>query len=187
MNYLIMLGSNMFYGSNGVISYVNDGRLVNFFKVREIYKERSTGSYLAIDCDIRDAENKRIIKLAKNNPVTSSGGLKIHCDKQLTSVKGLSGELIIKIEQLDLVSNSLIDFEPFKKVFLNRPHAGRIKSHLEQIYISAALRITGHFNVGPHELLIEDDYLTVDNAGKLMGNFKSAEHGIILQQGGFSF
>ena len=63
----------------------------------------------------------------------------------------------------------MIDFEPLKEMILNHPFGDHIKNDLAPREISAALRITGHFNVGPHELLIEDDYLTVDNAGKTNG------------------
>ena len=58
-----MLGSDLFYGTNGVLTVQIDNKVVEFFRIREIYRVRSEGSFLAVDCDIKDKDNIREIKL----------------------------------------------------------------------------------------------------------------------------
>ncbi len=66
---LFFLAQNMFFGSNGVLNVEINSKVVEFFKIREIYKVRSEGSFLAVDCDIKDRDNIREIKLFKSKPV----------------------------------------------------------------------------------------------------------------------
>ena len=83
MKYAIMLGSNMFIGTNGVFTVEINGKLKEFFKVREIFRERSEGSYLTVDCDIKDSENKREVKLFKSRPVVVDKKIQIESDKKI--------------------------------------------------------------------------------------------------------
>ncbi len=176
----------MFYESNGVLSNITEKGKVNFFKIREIHKERSMGSYLAIDCDIKDLSSKRIIKLAKNNPVVACEGLDITCNKNVTEVKGQEEELIIKVEQLDLTSDELIEFPPLKKMIENHPFGNELQKNLLDKKISAAIKITGHFYVDSAEIQIDDEQIIINKSSKLIDIFMSGANGIVLNSGGFS-
>lgn len=188
MNYLVMLGSDMFYGTNGVLTVQIGNKIVEFFKVREIYNVRSDGSYLSIDCDIKDNDNVREVKLFKNKPVVKNEKIEAYYGLKETVVKREDESIIIKIEQIELKGISLSDFEPVKKILSGYPiHMKDILlQKLVSIKIDAVIKITGDFYAGKHHLIIRDDYTMIDS-NKLSGNLSIGTGGIILTNNGFGF
>lgn len=81
MKYVIMLGSNMFVGTNGIFTVEIDGKVKEFFRIREIFRERSEGSYLTVDCDIKDLDNEREIKLYKSRHVAGDDKIELNLVK----------------------------------------------------------------------------------------------------------
>src|SRR5680860_1666095 len=139
MNYLVMIGSDRCYGTNGVLTVQVGDKFIEFFRIREIFRVRSEGSYLAVDCDIKDKDNVREVKLFKSKPVSQNDNVIVSCNKKETKVTRQDGNIIVKIEQLDLDSNKLLEFEPLKKTLEGfPPHMiGNIKESLKAITIDA--------------------------------------------------
>jgi hypothetical protein len=186
MNYLVMLGSDMFYGSNGVLTVQIENKLVEFFRIREIYRARSEGSYLTVDCDIKDNDNVREVKLFKSKPVAENDKIIYSIDHKETIVKRQDGSLIIKIEQIELNNTPLLEFEPVKKTLSNFPPTMLeiIKLQLNSITIDAVIKITGDFYAGKHHLIIGNDYSMIGGI-KIGGNLKMGKGGIKLTNNGF--
>ncbi len=188
MNYLVMLGSDMFYGTSGVLTVQTGEKFLEFFKIREIYKVRSEGSYLSIDCDIKDNDNIREVKLFKSKPVVINEKVEASYDLKKTIVKRKDDSIIIKIEQLDLKNESLSEFGPVKKTLSGYPSQMKniILEQLASIYIDAVIKITGDFYAGQHHLIIKDDCTMIDN-NKLSGNLSIGTGGLRLTNNGFGF
>ncbi len=186
MNYLVMLGSDMFYGTNGIITVQVGNRLVEFLRIREIFKVRSTGSYLAVDCDIKDSDNIGEVKLVKSKPVVQSDDITSSFDIQETVVKRKDGSIIIKVEQLDLNNIPLPGYEPVKKALSLFPNDafGFIMEDLNSISIDAVIKITGDFYAGQYHLIIRDDNSTIDGY-KTGGNLLIGTQGMELTNRGF--
>ncbi|SRX75775.1 hypothetical protein [Aequorivita antarctica] len=172
MKYAIMLGSNMFIGTNGVFTVEINGKLKEFFKVREIFRERSEGSYLAVDCDIKDFENKREVKLFKSKPVVADENIQIESDKKNLIAKRSDGSLIIKIEQIESDNPTL-------------PKSGPIPELLKTNQVDAILRITGNFYAGDFKVNIDNENMNIGGV-TLGGNLSVGTGGMRITQMGFS-
>ena len=173
MAYAVMIGSDLFIGTTGVLTVEIEGKMVEFFRIREIFRVRSEGSYLAVDVDIKDLDGVREIKLAKNNPVAGDGFLITH-NKTETRIQRANGSTVICIEQ----------FAPDKKLI---PNLERIEELIQQgkiPSIDAVIRITGDFYAGKHHLKINDKE-TVIGGLTLGGNISVGTAGIALTNMGF--
>ena len=69
MTFGIDLGSNLFIGTSGIMSVETDTGLKEFFRIREIARARVFGSYIVVDCDIKDGTGQREVKLFKSRSV----------------------------------------------------------------------------------------------------------------------
>jgi len=187
MNYLVMLGSEMFYGTTGVLTVQSGDKLVEFFRIREIYRVLSKGSYLSVDCDIKDNDNIREIKLFKNKPVVKDESVQVAFNIRETSARRKDKSLIIKIEQYELNNTPLLEFEPVKKSLSGyRPEQlEQIKKEINKITIDGVIKITGDFFAGSHHLIITDDYSLIDGL-KTSGNLIIGTRGIKLAKNRFS-
>ncbi|MEX0608278.1 MAG: hypothetical protein WD016_12805 [Balneolaceae bacterium] len=172
MKYAIMLGSNMFVGTNGVFTVEINGKLKEFFKVREIFRKRSEGSYLAVDCDIKDSDNNREIKLFKSKPVVADENIKIESVKKNIIAKRTDGNLIIKVEQIESDNPTL-------------PKSGPIPELLKTNQVDAILRITGNFYAGNFKVKIDNENMQVGGI-TLSGNLNVGTGGMRITQMGFS-
>jgi hypothetical protein len=171
----VMLGSNMYVGQDGIMKYKKNQKFVDFFRVREIYRQRREGSYLAVDVDIKDNEGKREVKLAKNKVVAGDKDIKIESSKTETIVRRPDNSIIIKVEQIDPSDESL-------------PKNGPVKMALDSNLIEAIIRITGDFRVDTTNVIISNDELKVENSGTLKGSLKTNGDFLVLHpEGGFSF
>jgi hypothetical protein len=144
-NVAVILGNNLFIGTPVLRVEINN-KLVEFLKVREIFRERSEGSYLTIDCDIKDKDNKREIKLEKSRPVARPDTVDVIFDHTLTHVTREDGSTIIKIEQIPSTNRAIAKEE-------------RIASLLKEKNMNSVIRITGHFYAGGNEVLITNDMM----------------------------
>ncbi|MFI0431029.1 hypothetical protein [Mariniflexile sp. HMF6888] len=172
MKYAIMLGSNMFIGTNGIFTVEINGKLKEFFKIREIFRERSEGSYLVVDCDIKDSENKREVKLFKSKPVVADENIQIESDKKILLAKRSDGSPIIKIEQIENDNPTL-------------PKSGPISEELKTNQVDAILRITGNFYAGDFKVDIDDVNMKIDGI-MLGGNLSVGTGGMQITPMGFS-
>ena len=172
MKYAIMIGSNMFTGTNGILTVELNGKTKEFFRIREIYRARSEGSYLAVDCDIKDAENNREIKLFKNNPVVVDNNVKVEQSKDKMTAMRADDTIIIKVEQLNADHVSLPKSGPIRELLNNNP-------------IDAILRITGDFQAGGHRLIADNSKLLIDT-NTLIGNLMVGTGGLKLTNMGFA-
>lgn len=173
MEFAIALGSNLFIGTNGILTVEIDGNLVDFFRVRELFRVRSDGSYLAIDCDVKDKENNREIKLAKSKPVVKLNNLKVVCDKKITQVTREDESTVIKIEQVESKDSTL-------------PQDGPVHDMLWNGEFDSVIRITGEFYAGPYKLTIDNKSLKVGGV-TLEGNLSVGTGGLRLTSMGLSF
>jgi len=172
MKYAIMLGSNMFIGTNGVFTVEINGKLKEFFKVREIFRKRSEGSYLVVDCDIKDSDNKREVKLFKSNPVVADENIHIESDKGNLIATRTDGSLIIKVEQIENDNPTL-------------PKSGPIPGLLKTNQVDAILRITGDFYAGDFKVSMDDENMQIGGIS-LSGNLNVGTGGMRITQMGFS-
>ena len=187
MNYLVMIGSDMCYGTNGVLTVQVGDKFIEFFKIREIFRVRSDGSYLAVNCDIKDKDNVREVKLFKSKPVSQNDNVIVSCDKKETKVTRQDGSIIVKIEQIDLDSSKLLEFEPLKKTLAGFPPdmIGSINKSLKAITIDAVIQITGDFFVGQNQVSLGVDSSAIGGV-KTEGNFMMGTGGIRLSNNRFS-
>ena len=173
MTYAVVFGTDMYIGTSGVLSYEVDGRVKEFFRVREIYKARSTDSYLALDVDIKDLDGTREVKLFKSKPVVESQSVTVHYDKQRTTVIREDGVIVIDVEQLEPTDPSL-------------PQDGPVRKALDSGQLDAIIRITGNFSVGDNKLEATTEGLKF--GGNMMGgNLSIGTGGLVLGPMGFSF
>ena len=61
MKYGIMIGSNIFIGTSGILNLETIDGNKEFFKIRELQRIRSKGSYIVVDCDIKEPNGNRIV------------------------------------------------------------------------------------------------------------------------------
>ncbi len=172
MNYAVILGSDMYVGTNGILTVEIDGKPKEFLNVREIYRQRSEGSYLTLDCDIKDSSNNREVKLFKSRPVAKDDNIKIISENNSVTAERSDGSLIIKVEQLNPNDDSL-------------PTSGPIPEFLKKNAIDAILRITGDFYAGPFHLIVDKKCLKVGGLTS-SGNLLIGTGGLRLSQMGFS-
>ncbi|NJC27640.1 hypothetical protein [Neolewinella antarctica] len=172
MKYAIMLGSNMFIGTDGVFTVEINGTLKEFFKVREIFRERSYGSFLVVDCDIKDIDNKREVKLFKSKPVAADENIQFGFNEKEISATRPDGSVIIKIEQLKDDDSTL-------------PKSGPIREQLKENPVDAILRITGNFYAGDFEVNIDNESMKIDDA-TVNGNLSIGTGGMQITRQGFS-
>jgi len=174
MNCAVVFGSDVFIGTTGVMSYEQDGKIREFFRIRELFRERSEGSYLAVDCDIKDEQGNREIKLAKSRPVAGGGDIEVVANPSFTEVKRPDGSIIIKIAQLDPNTYKIpvVDDE--------------VNIMLEKAQINAIIRITGKFTVGNH-VVVADEEKTKIGGFTFSRNLSIGGKGIILSGNGLSF
>jgi len=170
--YAIVLGSDMYIGTNGILTVEINGKMVEFFKIREIFRVRSAGSYLSIDCDIKDNDDRREVKLAKSIPVVTSEEISVHYDHKLTHVTRKDGSTVIKIEQIESNDPSL-------------PKNGPVYNALQKESFDAIIRITGDFNAGPYHLIVDEKELQVGGIIS-SGNLKIGGGGLLLTSMGFA-
>jgi len=173
MKYGVLLGSNLFIDTFGTLSYIDENqKLKQFFKVKEIWRQRSEGSYLALDVDVKDIDGNREIKLHNSKPVAEGD---VNCDRTETgiTVRRDDGSLVIKVEQLD----------PSALILENRP---LIMKALKDLALDAIIKITGGFTIQGVNVTINDE--TIDVGGfSMSGNFVGGtKAGITLSQRGLS-
>lgn len=169
----IVLGSNLFIGTNGVLTVEIDGRMVNFFKIKKRFRIRSFGYYLTVDCDIKDKDNIREIKLAKSRPVVKPDKVKVVCTRKLTDVTREDGSTVVKIEEI--ISDDL-----------TLPQEGPVHNRLLQEKLEPIIRITGDFYAGLYKLIIDTTSLKVGGV-TISGNLSEGTGGLKLTHMGFSF
>ncbi|GIJ95667.1 hypothetical protein [Capnocytophaga stomatis] len=172
MKYAVMIGSNMFIGTSGVLRVEVNGRLKEFLNVREIFRERSEGSYLAVDCDIKDTKNKREIKLFKNKPVAIDKSVKIQSSHNIVEARREDNSTIIKIEQITPNDHSL-------------PKSGPIPEMLKKYPIDAILRITGDFYAGDYHIFANNYEMIIGGGITIAGGLSVGTDGMILTSMGF--
>lgn len=170
--YAIVFGSDMFVGTNGILTVEIEGKMIEFFKIREIHRVRSIGSYLSVDCDIKDNENHREVKLAKSRPVVTSDTITVHYDHRLTHVTREDGSTVIKIEQIESDDPSL-------------PKNGPVYNALHHETFDAVIRITGDFFAGPFHLKADEKILHIGGIS-LSGNLMVGTGGLRLTSMGFA-
>lgn len=173
MSYAIMLGSNMFIGTNGIMSVEVNNRSKEFFRIREIYRVRSEGSYLVVDCDIKDNDGVREVKLAKSNPVAADENVRVEGNKQYVIASRPNGSVIVKVEQIEPNDPSL-------------PVNGPVRNALDSGGIDAILRITGDFFAGGNHLRITNSSMVI-NTNTIAGFLSIGTGGLRLVNDGFVF
>lgn len=171
--YAVIHGSDMFIGTSGILSYEIDGRLKEFFKIREIDRNRSEGSYISVDVDIKDIDGNREVKLFKSKPVVASEDVKISYTKEQTTVRRPDGSIIIDIELLRNNDPSL-------------PSAGPVRQALDSYKLDAIIRITGNYMAGKHKVQSTTEKTTIGYI-TMGGNLAIGTGGIVLRDMGFSF
>jgi hypothetical protein len=169
--YAIIFGSDMYIGTNGILTVEIKGKLVEFFRIREIFRVRSTGSYLTVDCDIKDKDNVREIKLSKSRPIVKPENIKVHYDHKVTHVTRDDESTVLKIEQIEKEDSTL-------------PQSGPVSEALDKETFDAIIRITGDFYAGPYKLEVDNKTLKVGGI-EIYGNLKIGGGGIMLSSRGF--
>ena len=174
MKYAVVFGSDMYIGTTGVLGYEdNNGNVKEFFNIREIYRERSNGSYLTLDVDIKDIDGSREVKLFKSKPVVESPNVIVKYEKKRTTVTREDGTIVIDVEQLEPNDPSL-------------PHSGPVKEILNEYQLDAVIRITGNFAVVNYQIKATTENIQIGGT-TFSGNLAVGTGGLVLRQSGFSF
>ena len=169
--YAIVFGSDMYIGTDGILTVEVDGKQSEFFRIREIFRVRSSGSYLTVDCDIKDKDNVREIKLAKSRPVVQSDKITVKYDHKVTDVKRDDGSTVIRIEQIEKEDPTL-------------PQTGPVHDALNKESFDAIIRITGEFYAGPYRLKVDNENLHI-GGNTIGGNLSIGTGGLLLTPSGF--
>jgi hypothetical protein len=174
MKYAVIFGSDIYIGTTGVLGYEdNKGKVKEFFTVREVYRERSDGSYLALNVDIKDIDGSREVKLFKSKPVVESPNVIVKCDKKRTTVTREDGTIVIDIEQLDPSDPSV-------------PQTGPMREMLNKNQLEAVIRVTGNFAVGDYKVKATTENIQIGGM-TIGGNLSVGTGGLVLRQMGISF
>ena len=184
MNYGIILGSNLLIDTQGILKVFENGKQQEFFRVRELHRIRSEGSYLVLDCDIKDYDGTREVKLFKSKPVANNPKIVVtKLDKGIKVCRD-DGTTIIQVEEITV--NSLPETLA-RSIAHWRDEAKRVESlqaMIKQIdTIEAFLEITGNFKAGSFNIQASQNELVIGGA-KLVGNIQKAGRGISLNNGG---
>jgi hypothetical protein len=139
MSYAVLLGADKIIGTHGVLAVEQDGKTLEFFRVRSIFRPQEEGSALSFDLNVKDTDGERDIKLANGNPVVMGMGIKVDRQPRQTLVTRADGSLIVKIEQL----------EPDAYF---RPTGGPLQAFFAEHPVEAVIRITGDFYAGTHRV-----------------------------------
>lgn len=113
--------------------------MLEFFRVRSLFRPQQTGSGLSFDLDVKDTDAERAVKLTDGNPVVMGIGVKVDRQPGHTLVTRADGSLIVKVEQL----------EPDASF---RPVSGPLQAFFAQHPVEAVIRITGEFYAGKHRI-----------------------------------
>jgi len=177
MTYAVLFGSDLYVGTTGVLSVTETDpsagkeRTREFFRIRELDRKRSLGSYLVIDCDILDPNGSREIKLFKSRPVAGSTDVQVLNPGRAVEVRRLDGSLVIKVEELD-------------RDTLKVPISGPFVEALEQV--EAIIQITGDFQAGPYRVRATTTQLQVGGI-TFSHNMRIGSSGLHLSTKGIAF
>jgi len=177
MTYGIMLGSNLYIGTNGVLTVTDENsstgksQTKEFFRIREIDRKRSHGSYLVVDCDIKDPNGNREVKLFKSRPVAASPEIEVLNPEKAIEVRRRDGSLVIRVEELGREALNIRSSDP-------------IASAIEKI--EAILRITGDFQAGTYRVRADKNQMQVGGI-VFSGNVKIGGGGLHLSEKGIAF
>lgn len=178
MQYGVLLGSNLLVGTSGVITVVeDDGSQKEFFRIRELHRVRSEGAYIVVDCDIKDAEGNREIKLAKSRPVVVDPEVSVDYTKEATTVLRTDGSVVIRIELLSPDDESIPPLGPP----MMRPLIAQKLREMDGL-----VRITGSFYAGSRHLELDNEQMRIGGA-LFVGNVSMNSGGIRIGARGVSF
>jgi hypothetical protein len=184
MNYGIVLGSNLLIDTQGVLRVFENGKQREFFRIRGLHRIRSEGSYLVLDCDIRDSDGIREVKLFKSKPVASNPRIVVANLDKGVRVSRDDGTTIIQVEEItfDSLPETLT-----RGIAHWRDEAKRVEplqAMIKQIdAIEVFLEITGSFKAGSFDIQASRNKLVIGGA-QLVGNIQKAGRGISLNKGG---
>ena len=187
MNYGFMLGSDRFIGCTGNLTVTEKDKTTGedkkreFFRIRETWRHRTPGSYLTVDCDIRDGQDNREVKLVKSIARDGDPEILVTSTKKVVAVHRSDGSLVIKVEQLrpdeaEIPARQLKAMHPVGAEMVETAMGG----------IEAWLRITGDFLAGPHHLYVTAERWMVINSVS-GGNVVLGGGGLQLTANGFGY
>lgn len=58
MSYAGLLGADKIIGTSGVLAVEQDGKMIEFFRVRSRFRPQQEGSGLSFDLDVKDTNGK---------------------------------------------------------------------------------------------------------------------------------
>lgn len=187
MNYGIVLGSNLLLDTQGVLNVLENGRQREFFRVRELQRVRSEGSYLVVDCDIKDGSGTREVKLFKSKPVAHNPTIVVETLSKGIRICRDDGTTIIQVEEITasgLPETLAQGIAHWRQVAQRDEACQKLIAQIDAV--EAFLEITGSFRAGSVDIQAYRDRLSIGGA-RLVGNIQKAGRGISLQGGGVSF
>lgn len=173
MKYGVLLGSNLFIDTYGTLDWVDDnGKRHQFFKIKEIWRQRSDGSYLALDVDVKDNDGKREIKLYNSKPVVEGD---VVCERTETSitVRRQDGSIVLKVEQLEPNDVKLKDSK-------------LVTEALRQTGLDAVIKIEGDFTILGVKVIINDMTISIGGISMSGNLIMGTRSGITMSKGGLS-
>lgn len=177
MTYAVMLGSDLYIGTTGVLTVTDkdpstgQDKTKEFFHIHEIDRKRSLGSYPVVDCDIKDPIGDREVKLRKSRAVATSPDVEVLKPGKAIEVKRADGSLVIRVEELDRDTLGIDD-------------SGPVADALDEV--DAILRITGNFQAGPYRVIADNSQLQVGGI-TFSGNVKIGGGGLHLSENKIEF
>ena len=170
MTFGIVLGSDLRVGYSGILTVETDTGLKEFFRVREIDRARALGSYIVVDCDVKDGKDRREVKLFKSKPVLAGPGVSVQCEPGYTQATRKDGSLIIRVEELPPTDPSLPQGPPVSAALAS---------------VDGILRITGDFYAGSHHVIATTTHTQIGGF-ILVGNVSIGTGGLRLTNNGFA-
>ena len=170
MTFGIVIGSDLFVGTSGILTVETHTGPKEFFRVREIDRARARGSYIVVDCDVKDGKDQREVKLFKSRPVVEGADVLVQYEPGYTQATRKDGSLVIRVEELPPTDPSLPQYPPVSAAL-----AG----------VDGILRITGDFYAGSHHLIVTTTQAQIGGL-TFVGNVSIGTGGIRLTNSGFA-
>ena len=161
MKYAFILGSNAYIASHGVITFFEGTQETEFLKIQSVLQPVKAGNtVLSVDLHIKDLHGN----IASN----------VRKDEEPGRVKLLNadGSTLIDVHQLDEAD------------YMHLSH--HITAELERYNPIAVIRVDGHFMVGEHRIIIDNEKLFIDDdsfAESVLigqGGVQLRAHGVLL-------
>ncbi|WDF56745.1 hypothetical protein [Mucilaginibacter sp. KACC 22063] len=149
MKYAFLLGSNAFIVDQPVITYEENGNMVEILRIKSLYgavHQSSDVHQLVVDTNLKDVDGHNIV--LADNDLNHSDYKVVRTDKQIHVTNGTEHP-VIDILQLDDAAIAGL--------------SSHVINELGHVNVDYLIRVRGDFMVGEHHITIDNEKMFVDD------------------------